>query len=300
MGVIVFKVYLPNGERERKGYGRFRLRREDILRENSGSPNPLVSRGASEKEMRDATNDLWLGRICDEAKRYSQASEKLGDAFMSFLSGSQINPYLSALAQAAPPRRKAFISFFQGDKNEVDAFIDRWATREQVFISKALGVSDNDDFIDSDNTEYVMGEIRRRYLGDSTVTIVLIGRCTHNRRYVDWEIKTSLRQGEYTPNGLLAYVLPSAMPYIGDVTELSQRWRQLPWPNLPERLQANWNYDLQESSYARYFVLPDSAAILRQNIESAFWDRTNRANLIVNDADKMKRNRPCLVCGWTH
>ena len=32
---------------------------------------------------------------------------------------------------------------------------------------------------------------------------------SHSRRYVDWEIKTSLRRGSYTPNGLLGIILPS-------------------------------------------------------------------------------------------
>ncbi len=70
--------------------------------------------------------------------------------------------------------------------------------------------NDNYDFINSTDTDYVMKCIRENYLSDSTVTIVLIGSCTHSRRYVDWEIKSSLRQGQYTtPNGLIGILLPS-------------------------------------------------------------------------------------------
>jgi hypothetical protein len=39
------------------------------------------------------------------------------------------------------------------------------------------------DIIDIDNTDYVMRRIK-----DSTVTIVLIGKCTWARRSIDWEI----------------------------------------------------------------------------------------------------------------
>src|SRR5262249_29159417 len=106
--------------------------------------------------------------------------------------------------QSRIPKRNVFISFHQGDRAAVDEFVDRWAYREGVFTPKALGVSTNDDFINSGNPEYVMSKIREKYLGDSTVTIVLMGVCTHSRRYVDWEIKTSLRRGDnYTANGLL-------------------------------------------------------------------------------------------------
>lgn len=95
-------------------------------------------------------------------------------------------------------KRKVFISYHRGDRAEVDAFIHKWADIEGVFIPKALGVYDNEDFINSDNPEYIMNQIRSRYLGDSTVTIVLVGTCSHSRRFVDWELKTSLRRGSYT------------------------------------------------------------------------------------------------------
>jgi len=166
---------------------------------------------------------------------------------------------------------------------------------QKVFTPKALCTFDNDDFIKSDNPEYVMSEIRRKYIGDASVTIVLVGRCTHGRRYVDWEIKASLRRGQSLPNGLLAYVLPSAMPRTNPLTGLSTGW-----PHLPSRLNANWNVEQQQDCYARYYTMPDSAQTLRQNIEAAFWDRTNRANLINNDSDMMKYNMKCYVCGVTH
>ena len=205
------------------------------------------------------------------------------------------NRFLSRLPVPPPPKRKVFISSFHDDRAEVDAFIYRWTKIEQVFTAKALCSFDNDDFINSDNPDYVMGEIRRRYIGDASVTIVLVGKCTHSRRYVDWEIKSSLRQGEYTPNGLLAYVLPSAMPKINPLTGLTTGW-----PHLPPRLDANWIFDQQQNSYARYHTMSDSADTLRQQIEDAFWDRTNRAHLISNDSAMMKYNARCKVCGVTH
>lgn len=180
-------------------------------------------------------------------------------------------------------RRKVFISFHQKDKDEVDDFIDKWANREGIFIPKALGVSDNDDFINSDNPEYVMSQIRAKYLGDSTVTIVLIGTCTHSRRYVDWELKTSLRRGDYTPNGLIGILLQSC----GNIA------------HLPARFEANWTRG-EVNCYARYRFMPKSAAELRGWIEDAHNARTSRAHLIQNSTEMMKYNRRCFVCGITH
>jgi hypothetical protein len=180
-------------------------------------------------------------------------------------------------------RRKVFISHFREDRQEVDAFIDRFANKEKVFIPYVLGANNNDEFIQSRNSEYVMTQIRKRYLQDTTVTIVLVGSCTHSRRYVDWEVKTSLRQGEYTPNGLMGIILPSKGKSA----------------YLPPRLEANW-YSGHENCYARYWVYPNSAEQLGEWIEDAYKARTARSNLIKNSQEMMGYNAKCTVCGITH
>jgi len=93
-------------------------------------------------------------------------------------------------------KRKVFISYYKGDSDEVNAFIDHFANEQGIFTPYVLGANDNDDFIYSTNTDYVMSQIRKKYLQDTTVTILLIGSCTHSRRYVDWEIKRALLRKE--------------------------------------------------------------------------------------------------------
>ncbi len=183
----------------------------------------------------------------------------------------------------AGTKRKVFISFYQGDKDEVDQFIAKWSDQEGVFTAKVLGASDNDDFIESNDTDYVMSQIRKKYLGDSSVTIVLIGSCTHSRRYVDWEIKSSLTQGSSPPNGLLGIVLPSK----GDSA------------HLPPRFKDNWQSG-EAKCYARYRSAPTSASQLGEWIEDAVAARTARAHLIQNSQDMMKYNAKCKVCEVTH
>lgn len=181
-------------------------------------------------------------------------------------------------------KRKVFISFYQSDRAEVDDFIKKWATQENVFIPKVLGISGKDDFINSTNPQYVMQRIRELYLGDSTVTIVLLGSCTHSRRYVDWEIKASLTQGEDNiPNGLIGIILPSK----GNSCYL------------PQRLKDNWNEKL-EKCYARYYAAPTSSEILKSWIEDAYLARTARSEYIQNSQDMMRYNAQCKVCGITH
>lgn len=178
-------------------------------------------------------------------------------------------------------RRKCFVSYYSGDKVAVDRFV---AAFNHVFIPKAIGVSDGDDFINSDDSDYVMSRIRQKYLGDSSVTLCMIGHCTHGRRYIDWELKTTLRRGSYTPNGLVGILLP----HMGDSG------------HLPDRFRENWNGDDESRGYALYRSYPPGQETLRAWIETAHARRTSHADLIQNSQSMLKYNRQCKVHGVTH
>ncbi|HDR9090175.1 TPA: TIR domain-containing protein [Burkholderia vietnamiensis] len=180
-------------------------------------------------------------------------------------------------------KRKVFISHYKGDKDEVEAFIDEFANKHKVFTPYVLGANDNNDFIDSTDTAYVMTQIRKRYLQDTTVTIVLVGSCTHGRRYVDWELKSSLQQGETLPNGVMGIILPS----------------QGSSAHIPQRLKDNWAKG-HSDCYARYWVYPKTPEQLGKWIDDAYDARTSRAKFIKNSQEMMKYNKKCTVCGITH
>lgn len=175
-------------------------------------------------------------------------------------------------------RHKCFISYHHDDEDEVQGFIKTYDEERDVFIARALGTEMEQDIIDSDDTDYVMGRISKLYLKDSTVTLVLIGKCTKARRYVDWEIQSSLRQGQtVTPNGLLAIRLKS---YNKN--------------GYPDRLNKNLKQsDDQEDCYARWIEYPERKDTLANAIDGVFDARTSRANLIVNPRDRFKNNRQC-------
>jgi hypothetical protein len=180
------------------------------------------------------------------------------------------------------PKRNVFVSYSHLDQTEVDEFVDEWGHRLGIFTPYMLGVNDDDDIIDSTNPEYVMSQIRKNYLKDSTVTIVLIGSCTHSRRYVDWEIKSSLQQGETLPNGLIGILLPSE----GTSS------------HMPLRLKQNWDSD--GNCYALYKSAPTSSVELAGWIDTTYNRRTANADLIQNPQDMMKNNAKCKVHNVTH
>lgn len=171
-------------------------------------------------------------------------------------------------------RHKCFVSFHHEDNDEVKAFIEKF---EDAFIPRVLGVSDEDDFIDSTQTDYVMDQIREKYLTDSTVTIVLVGKCTWARRYVDWEVYSTLRNDKKNRrSGLVAITLPSAADYA---------YKQLP-PRVNDNVDG-------EDGYARWYKYPASVSNLRDIIHEAFEARTSKANLINNTRDRKKYNSTC-------
>jgi len=175
-------------------------------------------------------------------------------------------------------RHKCFISYHADDTDEVATFLDNFGTE---FIAKTIGVTDEDDFIDSNDTGYVMDQIRTKYLGDSSVTILLVGQCTWARRYVDWEIYSSLRDSKHSKvNGLLAIQLPSASTAGG---------------KLPDRASDNVIRDSSgvNIGYARYKSYPDSTQSLRGWIGDAFSARTGRNHLIENARARRLRSASC-------
>jgi hypothetical protein len=152
-------------------------------------------------------------------------------------------------------RPKVFICYHHADQKEADAFAEDFA---DVFIARMLGVSDSDDFIDSTDADYVIKRIREKYLTDSTVTIVLIGACTWARRYVDWEIASTLRNDPVNKrSGLLAINLAS----LGKTG------------TLPDRLKDNLD---GENGYARWWVYPTGSSQLRNWIEIALDARDTK------------------------
>jgi hypothetical protein len=171
-------------------------------------------------------------------------------------------------------RHKCFVSFHHADEEETKTFIEAF---EDVFIPRVLGVSDEDDFINSADTDYIMEQIREKYLTDSTVTIVLVGKCTWARRYVDWEVYSTLRNDRNNKlSGLMAIELPSLAASNGG--------------QLPPRVSDNVDGD---KKYARWWKYPPSPSNLRTLVEGAFQARTIKADLIVNTRARHVYNSQC-------
>jgi len=174
-----------------------------------------------------------------------------------------------------PVRHKCLVSYHGADIDGVTTFVE---TFSDVLIPRVIGVSDSDHFkdpVNSQDEEYIKAQIGGKYLSDSTVTILYVGACTWARKYVDWEISSSLRNSLVNKrNGLMA-MTPA---------DRSQN-------SLPARFVDNWATN--NSGYARYYFYPQTVSLLRGWIEDAFQSRDTRAQLIDNSRALRKSNSSC-------
>ncbi len=115
------------------------------------------------------------------------------------------------MANRTKPRRKVFVSFHEDDIARKEEFVRLMGNR---IINQSVDTGDVDDT--GLTTERVRQIIRDDYISAASVTVVLIGPCTWQRKHVDWEIRISLRDTDKNSrSGLLGILLPNHPNYRG-------------------------------------------------------------------------------------
>lgn len=128
-----------------------------------------------------------------------------------------------------PPtkRHKVFINYYHDDDQKWKDSFKRMMGDKIVDWSVNIGdIADN-----SPPTADTLRRIREVYISQATVTVVLIGSCTWQHKYVAWEIGATLRDTDNNPRcGLLGILLP---------THTNHNHRQCNRHLLPPRLADN-------------------------------------------------------------
>lgn len=93
------------------------------------------------------------------------------------------------------------------DESYKTAFKKIFADIHDIIIPWDVEIGDIDPNL---KTETIRQKIRDEYLKDSTVTVVLIGSQTWQRKHIDWEISSSIRDTQNNSrSGLLGIFLPT-------------------------------------------------------------------------------------------
>ncbi len=179
--------------------------------------------------------------------------------------------------------RNIFLSFHQAD--EIEANI--WCRRFGDYFNeiRTLGLHEHGDeyaeHIKSGDTDYVMRCIREDEIAGTSCTVVLIGKCTWARRYIDWEVAATLRNfTDSARGGLIGVQLPSAQDHG--------------WATLPPRLALNiTNEGDTETGYARFYPPAPSNDTIARWVDEAVVRRDEMEPESGSTSDLMVDDRAC-------
>ena len=102
---------------------------------------------------------------------------------------------------------KVFVSFHHANDQWYKDELVRWGTENNVFID---GSVDMGEIPDNWDAQHIREYIRDNHLKDTTVTILLVGTETKNRKHIDWELFSSMYDGKVNKkSGILVINLPS-------------------------------------------------------------------------------------------
>ena len=155
-------------------------------------------------------------------------------------------------------RHKVFVSYYHTeDQDYRNLFEGLFSDIHDIMVSESVEIGDIDPYL---KTETIRQKIRDEYLKDSTVTVVLVGAHTWQRKFVDWEIGSSLRHTEKNPrSGLLGILLPTYPGYINNTYDPG---------TIPPRL-----YDNIKHEYAKIKLWSEDPKTVQSWIHEAFKRR---------------------------
>lgn len=157
------------------------------------------------------------------------------------------------------PRHKAFVSYHHANDQAYRNYFEKlFANVHGIMVSKSVQIGEISPNL---QTETIRQKIRDEYLSDSTVTVVLIGSQTWQRKHVDWEIGSSIRQTQNSSrSGLLGIILPTY--------PRSDKSKYDPY-TIPPRL-----YDNIKCGFAKIYNWSDDPAAVQIWIHEAFQRRS--------------------------
>lgn len=152
-------------------------------------------------------------------------------------------------------RHKVFVSYYHAEDQNYKEQFERICAN--VMVSKSVNDGDIDPNLPA---ERIWQIIRDEYLQDSTVTVVLIGNHTWQRKHVDWEIYSSIRNSKVNQrSGMIGILLPTyTRPSPGHYYNHT----------IPPRL-----YDNLQTGFVDIYGWSNDPSVIERRIHEAFLKR---------------------------
>ena len=154
-------------------------------------------------------------------------------------------------------RHRVFVSYYHTeDQDYRERFEGLFSDIHDIMVSKSVEIGDIDPNL---KTDTIRQKIRDDYLRDSTVTVVLVGAHTWQRKFVDWEIGSSIRKTQNnTRSGLLGILLPTYPRRFGDMSKYNHY-------TIPPRLHDNIKH-----GFAKIYGWSEDPGTVQSWIHEAF------------------------------
>ena len=187
-------------------------------------------------------------------------------------------------------KHKVFISYHHKNDQYYKEELLRINKENDLFIDMSVDTGDiSEDLSDQD----IRQKIRDDYLKDSTVTILLLGTETKDRKHVDWEIYSSMYDGKVNKkSGILVINLPTVHDELGIHAGHGEKEKELIYPGsswtflktrkeyedrhpyMPERIIDNLVNRKAKISVTNWNKVQSDPSVLNFLIQATFDDRT--------------------------
>jgi len=182
-----------------------------------------------------------------------------------------------------------FISFHHTNDHYYKDELLRQNRLYNIFNDKSVDTNSISDDLDEQTIRQI---IRDQYLRNSTVTILLIGTETQKRKHVDWEIYSSMINGQINDkSGIIAINLPETKSYgcqiahekekeivhpgVNDWTNFTKAELTQQFPFAPDRIIDNLYKKEAKISILSWQQVNNRPDALRYLIDATHHDRVN-------------------------
>lgn len=170
---------------------------------------------------------------------------------------------------------KVFVSFHHDNDQKYKDSLVKWGVENNIFIDGSVDMGEiPDDWTSQQIREY----IRDEHLKDTSVTILLVGTETKNRKHIDWELFSSMYDGKKNKkSGILVINLPSVDCKYHTLCSQEEKTAVLPdvknWITITDRTEFERRYPYMPTRIIDNLVKPGV------NISVVNWSDINVKNL---------------------
>ena len=188
---------------------------------------------------------------------------------------------------------KVFISYYHNDDQRYKNALVNFGKQHSIFVDRSV---DTGDIPGEWTDEQIRSAIRDRYLRDSTVTVVLVGKETRRRKHVDWEIYSSMYDGSVNKrSGIVVINLPGISDNVFTAPHGDEEKRLL----YPEISSSSWMHIDERAEYERrYPYMPDRIIdnLMKPGVTISVvpWEKINSTTLefLIEAAFRNRSNCP--------